>query len=268
MTLTAGYTATSSGVFTIAGEPAPTVTKTSGDSRITWNNSTKKLDIAAGLAPGSYQVILKAANDIPPDTMFTFTLTVTAESVSTPFPFTDVKPGDWFYNDVKTAWEQGLINGKTTTLFAPGDYLTYSEAVKLAACMHQLYTTGSVTLVSGVNPSQWYQTYVDYAKSVGIIGTDYVWDAPATRAGYMAIFANALPASAFAAINTVPDDSIPDVKMSHPQAAAIYKLYRAGILQGVDAAHNCDPGSNIKRSEVAAILTRMMNDAKRISFSL
>ena len=182
----------------------------------------------------------------------------------TPFPFTDVPAAAWYYNDVKTAWEQGLINGKTATLYAPDDNLSYSEAVKLAACMHELYTTGSVTLANG-SPN-WYDSYVTYAKNNGIIDKDYNWNAPATRAGYMEIFANALPDEAFAPINTIADGAIPDVPMAHPQAAAIYKLYRAGILQGADNAHNCDPGSNIKRSEVAAILTRMMNTSARISF--
>jgi len=264
MSLAQGYTATSSGAFTITGNPAPTVEKTSGDAKITWNNSAKKLDIAAGLTPGTYQVILKAANGKTPDAMFTFTLTVTAASKT--FPFTDVPTGAWYYNDVKIAYESGLINGSSATTFSPDNNLTYAEAIKLAACMHQLYTTGSVTLTNG--SPYWYDSYVTYAKAVGIISTDYIWTAQATRAGYMAIFANALPASALAAINTVPDDSIPDVKMTHPQAAAIYKLYRAGILQGVDAAHNCNPASNIKRSEVAAILTRMMNADARVSFGM
>jgi hypothetical protein len=84
----------------------------------------------------------------------------------------------------------------------------------------------------------------------------------------MEIFASALPDDALPAINDVPDGSIPDVPMSHPQAAAIYKLYRAGILQGVDAAHSCNPGSNIRRSEVAAIITRMMTPAARVTFSM
>ena len=54
----------------------------------------------------------------------------------------------------------------------------------------------------------------------------------------------------------------------YPGAAAVYKLYRAGILQGNDTAHTCNPGANIRRSEVAAILTRMMNPDVRISFSM
>ena len=181
-------------------------------------------------------------------------------------PFTDVPESEWYYNDVITAFKFGLINGKTQTTFAPTDNLTYAEAVKLASCMHQLYTTDAVTL-SNSSPV-WYQSYVDYAKANNIISKDYTWNSQATRAGYIEMFANALPADALNAINNVPDSAIPDVPMTHPQAAAIYKLYRAGILQGVDMAHNCNPSSNIRRMEVAAILTRMMFADKRIEFSI
>jgi len=272
MSLTQGYVATSSEAFTITGVPAPTVTKTSGDAKITWNNATKKLDIAAGLMAGTYTVILKAVNRKTPDAMFTFTLTVKEndenDRIGKPFPFTDVPGNAWYYGDVKTAWETRLIDGVTDTLFKPRDNLTYAQAVKLAACMHQLYKTGSVTLANG-SPA-WYQSYVDYAKANSIISKDYDWggSAYATRAGYMEIFANALPPEALAEKNMINDGTIPDVPMSHPQAAAIYKLYRAGILEGVDSAHNCNPGANITRDEVSAILTRMMNPDKRKGFSI
>lgn len=179
--------------------------------------------------------------------------------------FTDVQPGDWFYNDVRIAVETGLVNGKSATIYAPHDYLTYGEAVKLAACMHQLYSTGSVTLKNG---EPWYQSFVNYCKLNNIISMDYPWTTNATRAGYMDIFSRALPDTALAAKNIVEDNTIPDVPSTHINAAAIYKLYRAGILQGVDAEHNCRPGSNINRSEVAAILTRMMNADQRISFTM
>ncbi|MBR7082068.1 MAG: SprB repeat-containing protein, partial [Oscillospiraceae bacterium] len=145
-------------------------------------------------------------------------------------------------------------------------------AVKLAAVMHKLSMTGGKEFESS---SPWYQTYVKYAKSVGIINKDYEWNEAATRAGYIEIFANAIPESpaldgvkGLDAVNSVPDGLIPDVPMSHPQAASIYKLYRAGILQGNDSKHSCKPDSNIRRSEVAAVLNRMMNADARISFSI
>ncbi len=177
--------------------------------------------------------------------------------------FIDVDPNAWYSKDVKIASDMGLIDGKTFNTFAPEDYLTYAEAVKLAACMNQKSITGSVTLKNG-NP--WYQTYVDYAKEKNIIKSDLNWDSYATRAGYMEIFANAI--SNLNPKNVVEDGKIPDVPMSHANSAAIYKLYRAGILQGVDDKHNCNPESNIKRSEVAAILTRMMNPNERLSFQI
>ena len=185
--------------------------------------------------------------------------------------FTDVTQDSWYYEDVDNAVRLGIINGKTETTFAPDDNLTYAEAIKLAACMYQLYQDGSVYLVSGGN--HWYETYVNYAKDHGIITDNFFKkinniNEKATRAGYMEIFANALPDEALECINNVPDGSIPDVPMVHESAIGIYKLYRAGILTGVDANHNCKPEDNIKRCEVAAIITRMMDETKRLTFSM
>ena len=44
-----------------------------------------------------------------------------------------------------------------------------------------------------------------------------------------------------------------------------YTFYRAGILSGVDAKGTFLPSDNIKRSEVAAILIRMMDQGSRVS---
>ena len=69
-------------------------------------------------------------------------------------------------------------------------------------------------------------------------------------------------------LKKIPRQEAEAKAMSHPQAAPIYKLYRVGILQGNNLQRTCNPGANIKRSEVAAILTRMMDSSKRIQFSM
>lgn len=194
---------------------------------------------------------------------------VVALSMTTAFAqdlnFTDVSASDWYYNDVKSAVELGLVNGKSDTAYAPNDNLTYAEAIKLAACMNQLYVEKSVSLTPG---TPWYQTFVDYCKEKGIIAKEYNYTDYATREGYMEIFASALPAEGLAEMNYIPDGAIPDVPATSEYAAGVYKLYRAGILTGVDAAHNCNPKANITRAEVAAILTRMMNTEKRVAFNM
>lgn len=183
-------------------------------------------------------------------------------------PFKDVPQSQWYYSDVVRAYETGLVNGLTDTTFGPDQNMTYAQAVKLAACMRQLALEGSVSLESG-SGGKWYQPYVDYAKETKIISKDYAWNDNATRAGYAEIFASALPD--LKAKNTVADNAVPDVPTSHPQAAAIYALYRAGIVEGstknkVD--HCFCPNDPIKRSEVSAILTRMMDDSARKAFAM
>ena len=181
--------------------------------------------------------------------------------------FTDVPSGAWYYDDLQTAYTEGLINGKTATEFKPNDNMTYAEAIKLAACLHQRDKEGSVSIENG-NP--WYKPYVDYCMENDIISkfAEYDYNAPATRAAYMNIFAHALPEEKLAAINDVPMDSIPDYHGGNSFAKEVYLMYRAGIVGGVDAEHNCKPNTNIKRSEVATILSRMMFAEKRIKFTM
>ncbi|MBQ7929949.1 MAG: S-layer homology domain-containing protein [Clostridia bacterium] len=182
------------------------------------------------------------------------------------FPFTDVPANQWYRSYVEIAHRNGLINGKSDTLYKPDDNMTLAECIKLAACMHQLHYDGEVTLENG-NP--WYQTYVDYAKENRIIAkettlSDAQLKAPVTRAVYVSIFSYALPGEALVKINEVPVGSLPDVPADHPYAANIYKMYNAGIINGSDAKGTFGPNDNIKRSAVAAILVRMMDPAYRV----
>lgn len=199
-------------------------------------------------------------------------LSLAPMSLAVNLSFSDVPSSAWYYDDVKSAVETGLINGKSPTIYAPEDNLTYAEAIKLAACINQRAATGMVSFEKG---SPWYQVYVDYAKANGIISKDYNWNEKATRAGYMEIFASALPdkpgagnVAPLTEKNTVEDGAIPDVPMSHPQATAIYKLYRAGVVMGSDSKYRCNPSNLIRRSEVAAVVTRMMNSDARLSATI
>lgn len=184
------------------------------------------------------------------------------------FPFTDVKESDWFYSAVAGAHKMGLVNGKTETEYKPNDNMTYAEAVKLAVCMNILYNGGNPAEDIKNGKDVWFSTYMDYALDNGIIDEDLTPKAneKITRKEYVYIFSKALPAEAFAEKNNIPADSIPDVKEDKfSQNRAIYMFYRAGILSGVDAKGTFNPSDNIKRSEVAAILIRMMDPTARVA---
>lgn len=195
---------------------------------------------------------------------------ITVENART-MNFTDVKTGDWFYNNVKNAYAMGLIEGKTTTTFNPNDNMTYAEAVTLAARMNQLYYSGKVTL-SNSTTGNWYSSYESYAISKGIISSALGNKANTkiTRKDYVDIFYNALPASAYTVRNTV--SSIPDLA-NNTANAKVYAFYRAGILTGYANTPGktngaFGPNDNIKRSEVATILIRMMDSGTRVYFTM
>lgn len=77
-------------------------------------------------------------------------------------PFQDVADTAWYYMDIERAYNIGLINGKTATEFYPDDYITYAEAVKLAACMDIVYSGADITLTNG---TPWYKPYAEYCVS-------------------------------------------------------------------------------------------------------
>lgn len=188
-----------------------------------------------------------------------------------PFPFTDVSRSSWYYDSVRAAWEKDLIDGVTRTLYKPDDTLTVAQAIKLSAALHQmLNNNGKVTLRNG--SPHWYSSYVSYAVDNGIIEKMYLdytpaqMNTPVKRNEFVHIFYGAM--SDYRQINTVADNKIPDVITTDTYALEIYTFYRAGILTGSDKNGTFYPTNDIKRSEVAAILSRMYDKTARKTVSL
>lgn len=187
-------------------------------------------------------------------------------------PFTDVPETAWYYESVKSAWENGLINGVTAERFMPEQTLTVAQAIKLAAALHQLRTEGSVTLRSGSAP--WYGAYVRYAVEHEIIQASYLdyseaqMNVAASRAEFAHIFFGAMRHEGYPEINRIADGAIPDLPVGASYADEIYTLYRAGILTGSDAQGTFRPDSSISRAEAAAILARMYTPELRKTFTL
>lgn len=180
--------------------------------------------------------------------------------------FADVPAAEWYADEVRLAYEFGLVNGTTPDTYSPGQNMTIAEAVKFAACLNEIYNTGVLTLQNG--KSLWYQPYIDYALSRGLISPYPDYTAYASRSDMAVIFNKALPGEATLPINNIPDNAIPDVSISQSCGAAVYNLYRAGILSGVDSSHTYNPNSTITRAEVATIVARMADSSIRVPFEI
>ncbi len=179
--------------------------------------------------------------------------------------FFDVDENDWFYESVKSAYNYSIISGTSENTFSPDDNVTLAMAVTLACRINKTYYLGNTDFPQG---DPWYSVYEAYAKAAKIIPDNRYDDltAPATRAEFAKIIAKALPADELNIINTVEDNIIPDVERNTDYYDAVYSLYSAGIITRSDSKGTFNPDSNILRSEVAAIVTRLVNKENRVLF--
>ena len=172
-----------------------------------------------------------------------------------PGQFPDVALAGWYTPYVASVYEMGLMQGNSIGAFCPGGNITVAETLTLAARLHSLYHNGSAGFEQG---TPWYRVYVDYARENGLTDEEFSdYTAPATRALFAAILSRTMPEEALPVINEVAEGQIPDVPADAGYASEVYRLYRAGVLTGNDAALTFAPDSFIRRSEVAAITARM-----------
>jgi len=175
--------------------------------------------------------------------------------------FRDVRGSDWFSRYVEDAYNFGFLRGKSETMFDPGGLLTLGEAVTLAARLRSIYFTGKADFTQSV---PYYAVYAEYALHHGIIDAPDNYNAPVSRARFAVLMRSALPPDAFPVLNAIPDFGICDVASDTDAGAAVYVLYRAGILSGSDRFGTFFPDSNISRAEACAVMVRLADPLMRV----
>lgn len=181
--------------------------------------------------------------------------------------FTDV-PGDkWYAGSVKSVYELGLIKGTSDTTFSPQAEMSVAQAVTLASRLHSIYNGTEIT-PSAKEGARWFETYTEYCIANGIIANGQFEDYDRAILSYemVFLFANALPAEYFPAINEIA--AVPDVPSSLFFERAVLGFYNAGILNGNDKIGTFLPMSTITRMRASAILARIALPEERIPFSI
>ena len=194
-------------------------------------------------------------------------------------PFSDVPENSWYRDNVAAVCEFGLMNGKDADTFDPDGLLTVAEAVTIAARVHAAYY--GKTIPSLPTAAHWYDMYVRYAVGEGIADyaipeegqyADYYeaqMGRQAARSLFASLISNALPDEALKAVNRVEDGGILDLAAASAYTPAVYRLYRAGILTGSTGDGRVFlPEDNIKRSEIAAMVSRVADPSLRRSITV
>ena len=181
--------------------------------------------------------------------------------------FVDVSLDEWYAESIKTAFEYGFMKGSSDATFNPSGNITIAETIAIASRLHSIYYNNNYSFKQDI---PWYDVYVQYAISYGIINNGEIVDynTYATRQQFAKIIASALPVEVFSEINNIIDNSIPDVKLTDEAGTEIYILYRAGILTGNDKYGTFEPNTKIDRSSVSAIISRIADINLRQRFVL
>ena len=182
--------------------------------------------------------------------------------------FTDVEPGSALEENIKTACDLGLMQGKTDDMFGPADSLTCTAALIIACRVNSRILTGKDTIEQDYTGETRTELYRAYAADHGIFCEINSFTGFVTRAEFAAMLQSALPADKLTEKNTVEDGAIPDVAMEDQYSAAIYTLYRAGVLTGGNEYGTFSPNALITRRAACAIASRMADSTLRRELTL
>ena len=177
----------------------------------------------------------------------------------TTLPFIDVNAGDWFYDPVAWAYDNGLMTGTSATTFEPNTSTTRAMIVAILNRLEGGPTADGETFTD-VHNGDWYAEAVNWAASKGIIagfedGTFRPND-PITREQMAAILYNyaqwkGMDVSARADLSRYSDQ--PSAWANEVMQWAVGK----GLISGTSAT-TLDPQGHATRAQVAAILQRFL----------
>ena len=204
------------------------------------------------------------------DGTYTFTMpngqvTVKATFVETEepapaMPFTDVKEGDWFYEEVLYAYENGLMNGVGDNRFAPNSATTRAQLVTILYRMEGQPAVSGDLPFTDVESGTWYTDAILWAAQNGIVNgvndTEFAPGNDLTREQLVTILyryaeSKGYDVSASADLAGYPDGEEIQAYAREAMAWAVAE----NIIQGMED-DTLKPAGNASRAQIATILMR------------
>ena len=197
--------------------------------------------------------------------------------------FSDLPEDHTFYENVAALYEYGLSVGQADGTYGLSAHMTVGQAVIFAGRIRSLYRTGdpeagpaafTAAAVELKGAQRTYAPYLWYLQSEGVLdkALDNQLSQTATRAQMAHVLANLLPETALPLINDslvtqayASRRRITDVTEYTPYYQDILRLYRCGISIGSDETGSFLPETSITRGAAAAMLTRMVDPALRLT---
>lgn len=164
----------------------------------------------------------------------------------------------WMIQPLQVLYDNGFINGRTATTFAPGENITRAEYLKILVAELGLTAPGATENFDDVSSYDWYYNYVVTGASLGIVKgrteTEFAPNDLITREEICVMTMRAVRA-ANVKMNTVPTGATftDQASISDWATTDVATLKDAGIVSGRDTGA-FDPKANATRAEAVKIL--------------
>ena len=184
--------------------------------------------------------------------------------------FSDVKPGQWFYNDVMILTSKGIIKGVTTPVNGVGKYDPQGTVTlgQFLAISTRLVAKEHIKEIP--NAKHWAEANYHTAVESGLIqsgdfGSSAAWlDSPISREDTAYILVNIAKANGETLeVKSGIKNNIGDYgQIAAIRKEAVEKAYSNGLLAGDDTG-KFNPKKSLTRAEVATVFCRVMNYIER-----
>lgn len=176
-------------------------------------------------------------------------------------PFTDVNEGDWFYDVVRYAYDNGLMTGVSATEFAPNQTTTRGMIVSMLARLEGV-TSAEDAGFADVAANDWYATAVNWAASVGVVNgyedNTFRPNAPITREQMAAILYNYADYKGYDVSARADLSDYADAASISSWAEDVLAWANAeGLINGMTAT-TIDPQGATTRAQTAAMFERFL----------
>lgn len=179
-------------------------------------------------------------------------------------PFTDVKKNDWFYDSVKYAYENNLMNGVSETEFAPDSNVTRAMFVTVIYRMEGQPQAGNTEFID-VESGSYYEKAVAWANANGIVSGIskelFAPDEPITREQMAAIIYRYAIFKGYDITSNGNTEYTDNGNISDYAKNAVNWAAEKLIMTG-NANGSFAPKDNTTRAQAAAVFTRMHENLK------
>ena len=174
-------------------------------------------------------------------------------------PFTDVASGDWFYNAVKYASDQGLMNGVSANQFAPNQPTTRGMIVTMLWRLEGQPATSNASSFTDVDAGQYYAQPISWAAANKIVtgqsASIFDPNGSITREQLSAILFRYAQYKGYDVSAAKELTSFPDAGAVSAYATDAMKWsVGAGLVNGMDGKLN--PTGGATRAQVATMFMR------------